>query len=189
MTSPRRTQRRGRAAAIFAALVVGAWAAACASVESVNFSNGDCVAGGCPQTGASSSTSSTGGPCNVDAGCAVSWQTDIFTGIIDGPAGCTSMLCHQSGMGGITLTSGDAHGAYTTLKGYTLAATPGPVKPYIVGCDPQGSAFTCNMAVDQASGTNPFGACGSAMPKFKNYLTVDQVNTIAQWIQCGAPEN
>ncbi len=159
------------------------------------FSDGACVAGGCAQstTAASSSTaaSSAGGTCAVDAGCAVSWSTDIFTAILDGPAGCTSMLCHGSGKGGITMPSGMPQSAYTALTGYTLLATPGPAKAYIVPCNPDESGFPCNVEVDPEAGANPFGTCGAGMPfgGVGTLLTVDQVNQIGAWIQCGAPDN
>jgi hypothetical protein len=179
-----------------AIVVAGAasWAAACSTVESMNFSNGDCVAGGCASTGAGQTTTSTTTQttmCTVDPGCKVSWGTDIFTNIIDGPPGCTATgLCHGDGKGGITLESGKGHDAYLALKGYTLAANPGPVKPYIVPCDPQASGFTCNMSVDDSEGgTNTFGTCGSTMPLGKVKITPQDLQTIADWITCGAPEN
>jgi hypothetical protein len=199
MTSPSETNTRGRAARIIAAAILvagaGAWAVACSTVESMNFSDGDCVAGGCVSTGAgqtTTSTTSTGTPtmCTVDPGCKVSWGTDIFVKIIDGPAGCTATgLCHGAGKGGITLVSGSSHSAYVALTGYTLLAMPGPAKPYIVPCDPMASGFTCNMKVDTSEGgTNTFGSCGSVMPLVGGISAAD-LQTIADWITCGAPEN
>jgi hypothetical protein len=118
----------------------------------------------------------------------VHWATDIFAGILDTPSGCTSMgACHGSGLGGITLTPGDHHGAYLALTTYTLLKTPGPVKPYIVPCNSAASGFPCNMAIDM--GTNTFGTCGTLMPLTGTKLTSAQITQIAEWISCGAPEN
>jgi hypothetical protein len=198
MTPGAETKSRGRAARIMAAAIVAAgtagWAAACSTVESMNFSNGECVAGGCASTGAGQTTTTTTGTptmCTVDPGCKVSWGTDIFTNIIDGPAGCTATgLCHGDGHGGITLTSGKGHDAYVALTGYTLASNPGPVKKYIVPCDAQDSGFTCNMSVDDSEGgTNTFGMCGSTMPLGKVKISAQDLQNIADWITCGAPEN
>jgi hypothetical protein len=157
------------------------------------FSDGECVAGGCVQGTTSSSgasSSSSGAPCVPDAGCAVSWATDIFTGIMDTPSGCTSAgTCHGAmpNTTGLTLAPGDHHGAYVALTTYTLASTPGPALPYIVPCDPMASGFPCNMAVATGS-TNTFGTCGTPMP-LGGTLTTAQVTQIADWITCGAPEN
>jgi hypothetical protein len=172
-------------------LCVAGWAAACSTQESPSESHGDCVAGGCQQGSGSSSASSTSGACTPDPGCAVKWGTDIFTGILDGPAGCTTMACHGTGKGGITLASGQSAAAYTALTGYTLLASPGPAKPYIVPCDPAGSGFPCNMAVAADAGANPSGTCGTLMPfgAGTTPLTLDQVTKIGDWIKCGAPEN
>jgi hypothetical protein len=170
-------------------LVIGA--AACATAESPAFSNGECVAGGCQSSGAATSSSSTSGACMVNAACAVSWGTDIFSGIIDGPPGCTSAACHGSGKGGITLTPGQPSAAYTALTGYTLVATPGPAKKYIVPCDPGGSGFPCNLSLGADGGANPAGTCGFLMPFGAGVTppTMDQLQKISDWITCGAPDN
>jgi hypothetical protein len=168
---------------------VGAWVASCATTEPPAFSDGDCVAGGCAQTSGSSSGTTTSVACTVNTACAVSWQTDIFTAILDGPAGCTGTgLCHGVGGGGITLVSGQAGPAYTALIDYTIANGP----KYIIPCDPQHSGFTCNMALAAGQGTDPYlPACGIAMPFGTTGmdLTLAQLTTIADWIQCGAPNN
>ncbi len=171
-------------------------AVACSTAETPLFSDGACVAGGCSSTSAASSTSSSGVACTPDPSCAVSWATDIFTPILDGPAGCTAMTCHGGGAGGITLTSGEASGAYTVLSAYTLLPAPGPAKPYIVPCSPTASGFPCNMLVGAGGGagggTNSYGTCGTTMPLVlggQTALTEAQISTIADWITCGAPNN
>jgi hypothetical protein len=165
---------------------------ACSTAETPLFSDGACVAGGCASTSAASSTSSSGVACTVDTTCAVSWATDIFTPILDGPAGCTAMTCHGGGAGGITLTTGEPTGAYMVLTGYTLLPAPGPAKPYIVPCSPSASGFPCNMLLGAGGGTNSYGTCGTNMPLVlggEMALTEAQVSTIADWITCGAPDN
>ena len=198
-----RARRKNRllARATLAALVplasLAVWSVACSTIEPIAFSNGECVAGGCVQSGATSSgasSSSSGAMICQDAGCTVSWATDIYAGIFGSNIGCANAtLCHGSpaSKGGLTLDPAMASAAYTTLSGYTLLATPGPAKPYIVPCD-TGSGILCNMVVDDGDGgtSNPFGTCGSPMPKGGVHkLTVAQLNTIAKWIQCGALNN
>lgn len=202
MTSLRENHRgRSRAPHVLArplvapalVLALGAWAAACASLETIAFSDGDCVAGGCGAasgTSSSSSSSSSSGVCVVDDTCAVKWGTDIFAGMIDVQAtGCTlTGLCHGSGKGGITIEPGKPHEAYLAFMAYSLVDMPGPVKKYVVACDPGGSGILCNSKTDTGV-TNPFGTCGSLMPKLGQNLTTDQIDKIADWIACGAPEN
>lgn len=128
--------------------------------------------------------------CTVDMSCAAKWS-DIFANIIDNTnTGCTSTsgLCHGTGKGGITLTPGMAHDAYVAMTGYTTLDTPGPVKKYIVPCDTNASAMLCNMKPESGM-TNPYGNCGSTMPLVGTSLTMAQLQTIADWIACGAPEN
>jgi hypothetical protein len=125
----------------------------------------------------------------------VSWSTDIYAGIFQTNVGCTNAtLCHGSpaSKGGITMDMGMATAAYGALNSYSLLAVPGPVKKYLAPCDKFGSGMLCNMLVDDGAGntTNPFGTCGSEMPKGGVHkLTPAQLTTIADWITCGAPEN
>lgn len=189
MRSARATRRRGPWGFVVAGLAVAVWAAACATAENPNLSAGDCVAGGCQQAGASSSSSS-GVACTPNPSCSVSFASDIFADILDGPPGCTTAACHGGGMGGITLTSGQPAAAYTTLMGYTLLSTPGPAKKYVVPCDPGASGFPCNMSLGDG-GPNPDGTCGFLMPfgASTTALTADQLTKIGEWITCGAPDN
>jgi hypothetical protein len=214
MTSHRESKRaRGRArstnirtlfAAVLCASVAG-WAGACSTVETVSFGDGDCVGVKCQQAGATSSssssssagggTSSTGSTstttmCTVDPNCSVKWGAEIFATIIDNvDTGCTATgVCHGSGKGGITIQSGMPHEAYMAFMAYTLLDQPGPVKKYIVPCDKDASGILCN-AKPESGMTNPYGACGSLMPLLGTNLTMTQLNMIADWIACGAPEN
>src|SRR5262245_56393669 len=117
-------------------LAPGAIGFACSTFEPVDFADGgDCVAGGCENNGAVSS-SGAGVPCTVDPACAVSFKTDIFAGIFDGPAGCTeTSVCHgaQSSPGGVSMEAGKAAAALTSLKAAKIPSNPGPAGPYIVG--------------------------------------------------------
>jgi hypothetical protein len=167
----------------------------CATEESVNFGDASCVAGGClGGPGSSTTTSSSGGPCTVNDACTVSFRDDIFTPILDatGTANCAtaSANCHATGVGNLTIPEGDAAAAYAALTAYLLDDAPGPAGPYIVPCDPSASRWLCNMKGE--AGANPFGTCGSTMPLIGGTvvpLTTTQLETIAEWITCGAPDN
>jgi hypothetical protein len=183
------------------ALGVAAWAGACSTTETINFSDGhenDCVAGGCAQgTSSSSSTSSassasSSGMCVVNQSCAVKWGADVFTGIFEtDSAGCTKTgLCHGDGKGNLTLETGKPHEAYVALAAWDIVKAPQIGKKLIVPCDTAGSGMLCNLKVDDGDGgtTNSYGECGVAMPALGS-LTPDQLTKIADWIACGAPEN
>lgn len=179
-----RLERGAAVAALLAAIAAG-----CATVDTVQFGEKDCAAGGCLQAGASSSSSSsTGGSCTPDPDCAVSYATDIFDTILDGPAGCTGATCHGTGTasGDLTLDTGHAHAAFVAMTAYQLDGDP-----YIVPCDKDASKLLCNIALADGA-TNPFGKCGSTMPLTLDgqmKLTPAELDLLAEWIACGAPEN
>lgn len=162
-------------AAILAILTL---CAACATEEPIRFSDGGCVAGGCQSVGASMSA----GSCTPNPSCAVSFKTDIFQNILDGPAGCTGAMCHASSMpnGNLALDTGMPDAAYTQIINYVLKGGT-----YVVPCSPQASKMLCNLAV---AGTNPYPPCGISMPVGKQ-LTQAQFDQISEWIACGAPAN
>jgi len=175
----------------WATAVLGAFAVvgqACATEESVVFGDPARVVGpGGPGTG----TSTTGGTCNPDPNCAESFDADVFTPILEATASCAAASCHQDSIGGFQYTAGDAASAYAALVGYNLEGEG----PYIVPCDPDTSTLLCNLRVEDGT-DNPFGSCGAIMPRADDAdavsdtpLTLDQLNTIADWIACGAPEN
>jgi hypothetical protein len=189
-------RRRLRDAGVLALLAgaVGVWVYGCASAAMPSYGDPDCVPGGCGvtvSTGTNGSTASAGGTCIADAGCAVSYQTDIYTGIIQG-TGCTNMGCHDAvSMGtGLMLTS--ASTSYTNLLAYPF---PSPAGPYIAPCDPGNSKMLCNMNVGDAG---PAPTCTPAMPLTAAIqpggmagtpLTATQLNELTEWIACGAPDN
>lgn len=168
-----------------AALVVAATAvSSCASEESVRFGEPD---GGSGYPGAT-----TGGVCNVDPMCKVSFANDIFKPIIAGSAGCTgAALCHggDTPQGDMILKPDSAHDAYLEIVNYQLKKSPGPAGSYVVPCDKKNSRLLCNTSID--SGDNPYGHCGTVMPfgSGATKLTSKQLETLAEWIVCGAPEN
>jgi hypothetical protein len=167
-------------------IALSASIASCASEESIKF--------GLPDAGTAqpSGGATTGGACTVNAACKVSFKKDIFTPIVDGPAGCTgTKLCHggDTPMGDMILVPGDAHAAYVEFVNYTLKAKPGPGGAYLSPCDPMHSQILCNTAI--SDGDNPYGSCGTVMPfgSAATKLTKKQLDTLAEWITCGAPEN
>lgn len=174
-----------RAAALLGLVALTVTISSCASEESIKFGLPD--AGPIPSSGAT-----TGGVCSVDPMCKVSFKKDIFTAIIDGPAGCTgAALCHggDTPQGDMILKPGDSHGAYSEFINYELKKSPGPAGVYIAPCDATNSRMLCNTAISDAD--NPYGVCGTAMPfgSAATKLTKKQLDTLAEWIACGAPEN
>jgi hypothetical protein len=169
-------------------------AASCSTEESIRFGspNGGGSATSGPTTG-SSATTGSGAPCTVNPMCKVSFKTDVFAGILDGPAGCTGTAsCHGSDAapGNMILKPGDAEAAYLELTNFQLKPKPGPAGAYVAPCDKMGSRLLCNMTL--ATGDNSFGACGTAMPLALGTamkLTQMQLDTLAEWIACGAPDN
>ncbi|MEO5731145.1 MAG: hypothetical protein ABI134_21740, partial [Byssovorax sp.] len=86
------------------------------------------------------------------------------------------------------LKPGDSHGAFSEFTNYQLKKSPGPAGPYVAPCDKTGSRLLCNTATQS---DNPYGHCGTAMPfgSAATKLTTQQLDTLAEWIACGAPEN
>lgn len=184
-----RVAARAAATAALAGLIALSAAtsiASCASEESIKF--------GLPDAGTAqpSGGATTGGACTVNAMCKVSFKKDIFAAIVDGPAGCTgTALCHggDTPMGDMILKPADAHAAYVEFVNYTLKDKPGPGGAYLTPCDPAHSQIMCNTSISDAD--NPYGSCGTVMPfgSAATKLTKKQLDTLAEWITCGAPEN
>ncbi len=87
--------------------------------------------------------------------------------------------------------------AHANLLSYELFGS----LPYVVPCHPELSYLICNLRL-QDGALNPYigpneefqGGCGSPMPKSTQEvntqpLTEEQLETIAEWITCGAPLN
>lgn len=173
-----------RAVGVAALVAVALALPSCASEESIRFA--------VPDGGSGDPGVTTGGVCSVNAACKVHFGADIFKPILDGPAGCTgTAFCHggDKPQGNMVLKPGDAHAAYVEIVNYQLKKSPGPAGSYVVPCDKTSSRLLCNTAI--SDGDNPFGACGTAMPfgSAATKLTKKQLDTLAEWIACGAPEN
>lgn len=135
-----------------------------------------------------SATTTTTSSCTPDPNCQFAWTTDVYAGILESSTAgaCGEPGCHETAVGGLEFPKGDAASAYANLLAYQLAGDP-----YVSPCDPSGSAMLCNLALE-SSVTNPYASttCGSLMPKSSfPPLTQTQLDTIAGWIDCGAPEN
>lgn len=169
---------------------------ACSSEDDVIYGDPARVAGGATTVSATSTSTSTGtggnggggGSCEVDPACTSSFATDVLADALIVGGGCTTTTCHGAPASSGNLTfSADPTEAYDVLKNYMLDdATKGGA--YIVPCNPQASRILCNLKVDPASGTNPYDTCGSTMP-LAGGVTLDQLDKVATWIQCGAPNN
>lgn len=170
----------------------------CETAEQVAFGDPARVAGGIPDT------VGPGGDCDVNNACAVSWENRVYIGIFDAPfdasepsGGCAETRCHANGAGGLTFPSDNPGEGYFRITSYTLVGG----RPYIVPCHPELSHIMCNLRF-AAGVTNPYvgddeaftGGCGSPMPKPDENvpaepLTQEQLDDIAEWIACGAPQN
>ncbi len=173
------------------ALCPALWLAAqgCATEEEITYGDPAKVAGASSAGGGSS----TGGSCAPDPSCAVSFKDDIFAPILEAKAKCSASSCHGGGTAGLLMVPGDFDGAYAALTTYELSGDRGR---YVVPCDLEASKMLCNMKVDPEAGASTHGKCGSLMPKAllsdpvdDEPVSLEDVETIAQWIQCGAPSN
>jgi hypothetical protein len=141
--------------------------------------------------GAAGAGSSTGGNCVPDAGCGVSFANDVFP-ILETSAKCSeATVCDGGNAGDVLLMGGDPK----ALREGLLAAKLGGIDPYIVPCDANASKMPCNMRIETGQ-VNTYPKCGALMPKVDPddavddvRLTQQQIDTIAEWIQCGAPDN
>lgn len=169
--------------------VVVLLALGCATQEDENFGDPAKVAGGLTGDTATSTTSSTGGACETDPSCSVSFATDIFAGIIETSSCTTTGLCHgaPTAAGGLLLDSGKPSDGYDAIKSFTMKEGGS----YVVACDPAASKILCNTLLDEAAGENPYGPlCGTGMPSAPIApLGKDQLDNLVKWIECGAPDN
>lgn len=171
----------------------------CATEEEVNYGEPGRVAGGIPDR-----PQDVRAPCEVNGACLVSWTNDIFPNIFSAPlagetpsGGCTEGACHADGAGGLRMPPTSEGESYFNLIDYQLVGG----RPYIVPCHPDLSHMMCNLKfADDVD--NEFigpeqeftGGCGSPMPKpdedvETDPLNQDQLDDIAEWILCGAPQN
>ncbi len=179
--------------------VLTALGAGCATEEDVNYGDPARVAGGIPER-----PQDVVLPCEVNGACVVSWSNDIFPNIFNAPIGgavpsgaCTAAECHADGAGGLRMPPNSPSEAYLSMIDYQLVGG----RPYIVGCHPELSHLMCNLKF-ASDVDNEFvgpdkeftGGCGSPMPKPSETVDSDPLNQaqlqdIAEWILCGAPQN
>lgn len=197
---------KGIVRAVLPALIRGALfcalfcALGCATEEEIEFGDPARVTGGFGNR----PSASAGGTCIANPACGVSWQRDVFGAIFNAPVGgsqptgsCGTAGCHLDGSGGLFFPPDDSDAAYAQLIGYQLAGG----RPYLVGCEPGLSHMLCNLklapGVDNAfvgEDKSFTGGCGSPMPKSTEQqplepLNQQQLDTIVEWIACGAPLN
>ena len=110
------------------------------------------------------------------------------------PAGaCGADGCHDQNRGGLLFDENNSQAAHEAL----LAFQHPLFGAYVAPCAPQDSGLLCNLLVEDGVPTpNPVSDCGSKMPKVsalnspvKAPLTQNHINTIVEWIECGAPFN
>lgn len=172
---------------------------ACATEEDVHFGDPARVAAGASGvTSTTTSSSSTaggggaGGNCEPDPTCAVSFATDVYADLLLVVGGCTTMGCHlpPAASGNLSFPADDASAAYDAIIDYVVTDESKPENSgdYIVPCNPDASRILCNLRAVDGPGTNPYGECAAIMPLGGGYTT-EQLDKVAQWIQCGAPNN
>lgn len=132
-----------------------------------------------------------------DAACTVSFATDVFDAIMDvgGTAKCADAQCHgdpNNIQGDLLLIPGDAGGSRKALIEYQFDK---PAGPYITCGKLEDSRLLCNMLLESGV-TNKYATkCATLMPTTLGLqigqlpLTEAQLDTIAEWIKCGAPNN
>lgn len=124
----------------------------------------------------------------------VKWSTDVFP-ILEMTAKCSDAVCHAPAAAQLpAMTAGDAAATYQSLIDHKFLEEPADA--YIVPCDPNASKMMCNLKLDPIWGTNMYGSCAPRMPKVSlndavddKALSLDELNKIAEWITCGAPNN
>jgi hypothetical protein len=198
MPSAPRSLSAGRIRVALAALAMAAaasfLAAACSTEEEIIFGDPACPANRCQAAGAAGGTGEGTDCTNPDENCAVHFAADIFDPIFDanGSAKCANTQCHGNPMdiqGDLLLVPGDAFSSREALLKYQFDK---PAGPYITCKNPPESRILCNMFLGIGV-TNTYGKCLTTMPLIDELgaepLTEMQLELIAQWIACGAPNN
>jgi hypothetical protein len=201
---PRSTNRMSAAARVFVTLIAAmglasVYALGCATEEEIRFGGPEaCIGGRCSgspsptSTGSTMSTASGGSDC-MGGACDVSFKTDIYEPLLSatGTTKCADALCHGNAAaaeGDFFFPDGDASAARAALLGYQIDDVP-----YVTCSTPMNSKVLCNMFLG-AGMTNKYGKCGTTMPYLQGeviaeVLTEAQLDLIAEWIACGAPDN
>jgi hypothetical protein len=187
----------GRIRVVLAALAMAAvgsfLAVACSTEEDIIFGDPACPANRC-QGGAAGGGDAVTDCTMPDENCAVHFAADIFDPILDanGTAKCANTQCHGNPMdiqGDLLMAPGDAFLSREALLAYQFDK---PAGPYITCKNPAESKILCNMFLGIGV-TNKYGKCLTTMPLVDELgaqpLTESQLELIAQWIACGAPNN
>ena len=154
----------------------------CATEDEVLFGDPEDV------VGATSAGVTSGGNCNPDPACEVSFRDDVFP-LLSQTAGCGSTGCHANAVADFAFPS-QAKTAREALLAYTFQGEFG----YVAPCEPERSKLLCNLNLT-GDAEGPFGSCGSPMPKAiddavdDKELTPADLKLVTTWIACGAPDN
>lgn len=193
--------RRSRGAvplalALLAAATGAYTAGGCSTEESVLF-DPSCPAGRCnntPSGGPGPTGGASGCPEFGDPSCPIKFGEQIFKPLLDkdGSAKCADALCHGDPAnvnGDLLLVPGNAAASRNALLEYQFDKPPGP---YISCTTPADSKFLCNMSLADGA-MNKYGKCLTTMPLVDDVgakrLTETELELIAGWIACGAPNN
>ncbi len=154
----------------------------CATEDEVLFGDPENV------VGATGSGVTSGGSCVPDPACEASFRDDVYP-VLSKTAKCGSAGCHQTAIADFAFAS-DPGDAREALLAYTFQGEGS----YVVPCQPELSKLLCNLNLT-GDAEGAFGACGSPMPKALDDAVDDvelapgDLDPIAAWIACGAPDN
>jgi hypothetical protein len=108
--------------------------------------------------------------------CDVNFQDDVI-GVFDNN-GCSAIACHGGPrpLNPPRIDGADPTETYQAITAYRISG-----KPYVMvgGTDPKASAIYCNFR----------GDCGTRMPIGRDKLSSEDLQTIDEWLACGAPFN
>ncbi len=157
---------------------IGALLVGCATEEEILFGDPEDLALG------TSAGVTSGGNCVPDPTCEVSFRDDVLPPLLE-QARCADGGCHATAIAGFAFPTA-ATEAREALVAYTFQGADG----YVVPCEPERSKMLCNLVSEDGG-----GSCGSPMPKLLDDAVDDvalqaaDVQALADWISCGAPDN
>jgi hypothetical protein len=137
--------------------------------------------------GADAAAVTSGGSCEPDLACEVSFRDDVFP-VLANTARCGSEGCHATAIAQFEFPP-EPGPAREALLAYVFQGSEG----YVVPCEPTQSKLLCNLNLGEAS--DPTELCGSPMPKLIDDEVGDEPLDEAQraavfaWVDCGAPDN
>lgn len=175
---------------LFTSAMIGFGAAAC-SVEATKYGPPESLRGVrepdggyvLPKVDASKERPCPPGSPEPDKGCVVQWARDIYEPLVRVKWGCTAGNCHDN----YSLPQISGNDAKLARRELTYVTTRTKAStPYVNTCskDPQASSILCNLNVQGTLAT-----CGRPMPLERAPLTPSDLDTLKQWLACGAPDN